>query len=123
MLRVKECLDRGESVGLLGDRALGGERTARCPFLGTPARFPLGPWLLAGALGAPVALFFGLYRGGARYEVEFEPFSEGALVPRGARDAAAAEAAQRYAARLEHHARRAPYNWFNFYDFWDANRA
>jgi len=123
MLRVKECLDRGETVGLLGDRALGAERTARCAFLGAPAPFPLGPWLLAAALGAPVALFFGLYRGGARYEVELEPFSEGVPVPRGARDAAAADAAQRYAARLEHYARRAPYNWFNFYDFWDAGRA
>jgi len=26
---------------------------------------------------------------------------------------------QRYAERLEHYARLAPYNWFNFYPFWD----
>jgi predicted LPLAT superfamily acyltransferase len=26
---------------------------------------------------------------------------------------------QRYLARLEHYARLAPYNWFNFYSFWD----
>jgi predicted LPLAT superfamily acyltransferase len=25
---------------------------------------------------------------------------------------------RRYSARLEHHMRRAPFNWFNFYDFW-----
>jgi predicted LPLAT superfamily acyltransferase len=25
---------------------------------------------------------------------------------------------QRYVTRLEFHCRRAPYNWFNFYDFW-----
>jgi predicted LPLAT superfamily acyltransferase len=26
---------------------------------------------------------------------------------------------QRYAARLAYHTVHAPYNWFNFYDFWD----
>ena len=30
---------------------------------------------------------------------------------------------RRYAARLEHHARAAPYNWFNFYDFWGGHEA
>jgi predicted LPLAT superfamily acyltransferase len=123
MLRVHECLGRGEIVGFLADRPLGGERTAACSFLGAPARFPLGPWLIAAALGIPVALFFGLYRGGARYEVSFEVFSEGERVTRDAREAAAARSLERYVARLEHHARRAPYNWFNFYDFWDAGRA
>jgi predicted LPLAT superfamily acyltransferase len=123
MLRVKEHLERGEIVGILGDRPLGGERTAVCDFFGAPARFPLGPWLLAGALGCPVALFFGLYRGGARYQVELEAFSDGERVAREARTAAAARNAARFVTRLEHHARCAPYNWFNFYDFWEAGRA
>lgn len=123
MLRVSECLERGEIVGILGDRPLGGERTAACEFLGAPARFPLGPWLLAAALGCPVALFFGLYRGGARYEVELEAFSDGERVPREVREAAATKQLERYVKRLEHQARRAPYNWFNFYDFWQAGRA
>jgi len=123
MLRVKECLERGEMVGVLADRPLGGERAASCDFLGAPARFPLGPWLLAAALGSPTALFFGLYLGGARYQVEFEPFGEGERVAREARDDWAAAAAARFVARLEHHARRAPYNWFNFYDFWHTGRA
>ena len=25
---------------------------------------------------------------------------------------------RRYVARLEHYCREAPFNWFNFYDFW-----
>jgi predicted LPLAT superfamily acyltransferase len=123
MLRIKECLERGEIVGILGDRPLSEERTARRDFLGAPARFPLGPWLLAATLGCPVGLFFGLYRGGARYEIELETFSEGERVARQERDAAAARALARFVARLEHHARRAPDNWFNFYDFWEAGRA
>jgi predicted LPLAT superfamily acyltransferase len=120
MLRIKECLERGEIVGILGDRPLSEERTASRDFLGAPARFPLGPWLLAAALGCPVGLFFGLYRGGARYEIVFETLSEGGSVARDARDGVAALWLRSYVARLEHHARRAPYNWFNFYDFWHA---
>jgi predicted LPLAT superfamily acyltransferase len=123
MLRIKECLERGEMVGMLGDRPLDGERSASLPFLGAPARFPLGPWLLAAVLGCPTALFFGLYRGGARYEVLLEAFSPGERVPRETREAAAARSLERYVARLEEYARSAPYNWFNFYDFWQAGRA
>ena len=123
MLRIKECLERGEIVGILGDRPLSDERSASRDFLGAPARFPLGPWLLAAALGCPVGLFFGPYQGGARYAVELESFSDGERVPRETREAAAASQLERYVARLEHHARRAPYNWFNFYDFWQAGGA
>jgi predicted LPLAT superfamily acyltransferase len=122
MLRIKECLERGEIVGILGDRVLGGERALTRTFLGQAARFPLGPWLLAAALGVPLALFFGLYGGADRYDVRFELLSEGERVPRSERGATAEHWLEQYVARLEHYARGAPYNWFNFYDFWDAPR-
>ncbi|MDH3287960.1 MAG: lipid A biosynthesis acyltransferase [Betaproteobacteria bacterium] len=121
ILRVRECLEHGEIVGILGDRPYRGSRTRPCSFLGATARFPLGPLLLAGALGAPVVMFFGLYRGGARYELHLETLTEGALVSREARSATAERLLERYVARLEHHTRQAPYNWFNFYDFWDED--
>jgi predicted LPLAT superfamily acyltransferase len=105
LLRVRECLERNEIVGLLGDRALRSDRSVRCDFLGAPASFPRGPLRLASILDVPVVLFFGLHLGGRRYALHFEPF---------AGDVA------RYAARLEHYCRLAPYNWFNFYDFWRA---
>ena len=123
MLRIKECLERGEIIGILGDRVVGGERASMRPFLGRSALFPLGPWLLAAALGVPVALFFGLYGGDDRYDVRFELVSEGGELPRSERNAIAEHWLGHYVARLEHYARAAPYNWFNFYDFWDASRA
>lgn len=118
MLRVKECLDRGEIVGMLGDRPFGASKVRARIFLGSMAPFPLGPWLLAAMLGVPVVLFFGLYRGGSRYELIFEALSEGKSVPRAERLATAEHWLERYVARLEHYTREAPYNWFNFYDFW-----
>jgi predicted LPLAT superfamily acyltransferase len=105
LLRVRECLERNEIVGMLGDRSLRSERSVRCDFLGAPASFPQGPLRLAAVLDVPVVLFFGLYLGGRRYALHFEPF---------------AGDVERYASRLEHYCRLAPYNWFNFYDFWRA---
>ena len=118
LLRAQECLERGEIVGILADRSLRDGRDCRCDFLGSPARFPLGPFLLAGLLHAPVILAFGLYRGGRRYDVHLEPFAERIELDRRDRAGSLRPWVERYAARLEQRCREAPYNWFNFYDFW-----
>lgn len=118
MLDIQQAVQSGALVALLVDRVQPGGDTVEAPFFGRAARFPVAPWLIAAVLKVPVALGFGLYRGGNRYELVFEAFSDGFDVPRAQRRAATAALIQRYAARLEHHARTAPYNWFNFYDFW-----
>lgn len=122
MLQVKECLDRGGIVGVMGDRVTDEEQTVGCKFFGRDARFPAGAIRLAHVVRAPVVLFCGLYRGGNRYEVRLESFSDGGPVSRERRDIALTEDVQRYADRLEDLCRRAPDNWFNFYDFWDEGR-
>lgn len=117
-MAIKRATDDGELVALLVDRARPGEPFLPAPFLGHMAPFPTSPWLIASALKVPVVLAFGLYRGGSRYDLVFEAFSEGLAIARHQRAQALLALIQRYAARLEHHARNAPYNWFNFYDFW-----
>ncbi len=124
MLAIKETLDRNGIVALLVDRARPGEPYELAEFLGRPAPFPTGPWVLAAALGAPVALAFGLYRGQNRYDLHFESFIERRVeerIGRGERQAAAAACVRRFAERLAVRARLAPYNWFNFYDFWQQS--
>ena len=118
MLEIQQAVQSGAMVALLIDRAHPGGQSAMVPFFGTEAPFPTTPWMIAAALKAPVVLAFGLYRGGNRYELVFEPFTDGIDVPRAQRGAEIAAAVRRYAARLEDMARHAPYNWFNFYDFW-----
>ena len=117
-MAIKRATDDGELVALLVDRARPGEPSLPAPFLGLPAPFPTAPWLIASALKVPVVLAFGLYRGGNRYDLVFEAFSEGFAIPRQQRAQALYALIQRYAGRLEYYARNAPYNWFNFYDFW-----
>lgn len=120
LLRVKECLERREIVGILGDRILRSEKTVACEFLGGSAPFPQGPLQLACTLKVPVVLFFGLYQGGPRYSVHFERLAMAPDIDRRDRAGRLALLVARYAQRLEHYCRVAPYNWFNFYDFWRA---
>ena len=76
--------------------------------------------MFANALRVPVVLAFGLYRGGDRYDLHFERFAFELPRDRRERNAALVDVVQRFADRLAHFARLAPYNWFNLYDFWDA---
>lgn len=119
VMQIHQACSAGAMVALLVDRVRGDEPALPARFLGEEARFPTAPWLIAAALRVPVVLAFGLYRGGSRYDLVFEPFADPVEAPRGRRTAALSMLIRRYAARLETFARGAPYNWFNFYDFWN----
>ncbi len=121
VLAIKQATDDGAVVALLVDRARPGEPWLPAPLLGASAPFPVAPWLIAAALKVPVVLAFGLYRGGNRYDLAFEVFSPGLAIERHNRSQRLAELVEAYARRLEHHVRSAPYNWFNFYDFWQTD--
>jgi len=120
-LAINDAMQQNALVGLLVDRARPGEAQQRVPFLGDDAPFPNAPFLIAAALKAPVVLCFGLYRGGRRYDLHFELFADTVAIPRAQRYQQLAELQARYAGRLEHHVRLAPFNWFNFYDFWQGD--
>jgi predicted LPLAT superfamily acyltransferase len=120
VFNIRECIERGEMVAILADRVGPDGRATEATFLGAPARFASGPFILAAALGCPVYLTFGLYRGDNRYDLYCEPFMERVELPRKGRDLALREVVARFSERLEHYVRLAPYNWFNFYDFWSA---
>ncbi len=118
ILRVQECIDRGEFIAILGDRTGLSEGTAPVSLLGGTALLPTGPYTLAAVLRCPVYLTFGLYHAPNTYALYCEPFATRIELPRGDRAAAAARLAQRYAERLEFYLRRAPYCWFNFFAMW-----
>ncbi|MDN7140450.1 glycosyl transferase [Pseudomonas sp. JQ170] len=121
MLQLSERLERGEWLAIAGDRVpLHGARTVEVDFLGHPAAFPQGPWLLAGLLKCPLNLLFCLKQQG-RYQVMLEPFASTIEWRRGQRDPVIAEWAGRYADRLGHYCLQAPQQWFNFYPFWKTD--
>lgn len=118
LLQAQASLQQGSLIGALGDRVTAGERVAYCRFFDQDVAFPTGPLLLAALMECPVILFFGLYRGGRRYDLHFETLADRIVLDRRHRQEQLGVWAQRYADRLQHFARSAPYNWFNFYDYW-----
>jgi predicted LPLAT superfamily acyltransferase len=118
LILVAERLRDGHFVGVLADRNLDGRDMQRIPFLGAPAAFPQGPFRVAMLLHRPVVMMAGVYKGSGRYEVRFELLAPASETRPADPQAWLDEIMRRYVSRLEALCREAPYNWFNFYDFW-----
>lgn len=117
--QAREAIRAGKSVAVLADRVGLSNKNTTVDFLGSPALFATGPFLLAAVLRCPVFLTVGLYDGDRGYQLHCEPFLSVDELPAGRpSDEWARLQVERYARRLEHFCRLSPYNWFNFYDFW-----
>jgi predicted LPLAT superfamily acyltransferase len=117
---LEQRLRRGEHVAIMADRVSVNhkERSIHAPFLGRPAPFPEGPFILASLLRCPVYLVFCL-KIGPKYRVFLERFADPLELPRADRRAALERTVARYAQRLESYCLLAPTQWFNFFHFWD----
>ncbi|MBL8342475.1 MAG: acyl-CoA synthetase [Rubrivivax sp.] len=136
-LAIRDWLDAGGLAGLLGDRfvavavadagraAAARHGTVDIPFLGKPAPFTDGPLRLAMLLRRRVIFMVGLYLGGRRYDLRFEELADfrEPIADAAERERRLHEALHAYVARLEALVREAPYNWFNFHDFWHEDAA
>ena len=127
-LAIRDALDAGHLVGLLGDRFLAADRARapaiELPFLGQPAPFSDGPLRLAMLLRRRVLFMVGLYEGGRHYNLRFEllaDFREPPATP-ALREQAVRAALEAYVQLLEKLCRESPYNWFNFHDFWHEDK-
>lgn len=118
-LTLREKIEEGGVLAIMADRVGAGDKWIEVDFHGEKARFATGPFLLASVLKCPVYLVCGLYFEPNRYELFCEPFAERIQLPRGNREAGLEKAVRQYAERLESYSRRAPNNWFNFFDFWE----
>ncbi len=128
---LEAALNRGEWIAIAADRLPvtegregGSHNTVTVPFLGAPARFPIGPYVLAECLKAAVVTLFAV-RTGDTITIHSAPFAERIereVVPgmsrREARRRHYRTWAQRYAEVLGQMAVAYPQNWFNFYDVW-----
>ncbi|MFH0257553.1 glycosyltransferase [Vibrio rumoiensis] len=126
---LQQKLEQGEWVVIVGDRTsvTKEQRVIWADFLGKPAPFPQGPFMLASVLAAPVYLLFGLRdeqqsQQRPSYHVYFEPFADQIVLPRKQRMQALQSVVEQYAARLEHFTLQAPLQWYNFFNFWQLTR-
>lgn len=115
---MAERIARGGFVVIAADRIpVSGERMRAVPFLGAPALFPEGPFLLATLLRCPV-YELGCVREGESFQIDFTLFDDTAELSRRDREAWICNAMHRYADGLAQRVRRQPLQWFNFYPFW-----
>ncbi len=122
MLKINQKLQDGALVGLLADRASGPSKHETFSFLGRDAHFPCGPFRMAVMLKYPIYFMGGLYRGDNRYEIHFELLEDFSQPLSRDRDAAVRGIMAKYVATLERYCVAAPFNWFNFFDFWGDHR-
>jgi predicted LPLAT superfamily acyltransferase len=125
-IMLEDKIAQGEWIVIVGDRTSTSveQRSVWADFLGKPAPFPEGPFLLASILKAPVYLLFGLRddrRIDAHFDVYFEPFREQIKLPRRKREQGLQEVVNDYAGRLEFYTLKAPLQWYNFFNFWQLN--
>lgn len=121
-LQIRAAVERGDWVAILADRAgLDGGGSHATSLLGSQVRLPLGPFQIATMIGCPILLATASRVGDARYRVESELLYAGAQVPRRERGKVVAELVERYAEYLERTCLRIPYQWFNFYEYWDED--
>ena len=120
-LTLKERIDQGEYVVIVGDRisVKNPEHSVSHSFLGSPADFAIGPWVLASVLECPVYLLFCMRKNqGPGYDVFFNTFRDQVRIRRRQRSTDLTEVLDDYVAMLEQIAKQYPYQWYNFYDFW-----
>jgi len=119
---LADRIEKGEHIAIAGDRVpLNSERTVEAEFLGHSAQFPAGPYLIASVLRCPVFLLACVHSGSG-YSVHIEPLAERMVLPRADRQGAMVKYAADYARWLEGCLRQSPYDWFNFFPFWDQGR-
>ncbi|MHB1530730.1 LpxL/LpxP family acyltransferase [Acidithiobacillus sp.] len=118
MIRVQEQLGKGALVGLLGDRSFGMEKVQPITFLGEPALWPSGPFRMAAILRRQIFFMVGMHTGPEKYEIFFDELANFKNIERADREAAIQRAMEKYVKLLEKYCHMAPYNWFNFFDFW-----
>ncbi|KJF97037.1 glycosyltransferase family 2 protein [Photobacterium leiognathi] len=125
-IMLQQKVEQGEWVVIVGDRTsvTKEQRVVWADFLGKPAPFPQGPFILASVLKVPVYTLFGLRddsQATPHFDVYFEPFCEQLILPRKTRETALQETVQRYASRLESYTIKAPLQWYNFFNFWQLS--
>ncbi len=119
-VQIARALQAGEFVCLHGDRTVH-QRSRKIDFLGAPAEFPIGPYALSSIFNSPILPVFVVKTGWRTYRMEaFDPIVLD-RIPSEKRDTKILEAAKKFSELLESVVRAHPYEWHNFYAFWDSS--
>lgn len=117
MVDAVAALQRGEVVTIMADRYVRGS-SSEVRFMGDQVRFPDGAYLLAASNSAPVAVIFAAKTGRNSYTLRLWDSFFPSYGERDERSAMLMDGTRRFAQSLEAYLKRYPYQWYNFYNFW-----
>ena len=121
LLEIKQALANKEIIAMHGDRFISGNKTIMIDFLGKPAKFPIGPWLLASRFNVPVSYVFAVKETSKQYRFYATPIK---IVPHTKNTLHCEElltnSMKEYVIELEKTVRKYPLQWYNYYDFWKS---
>lgn len=116
MLQIKIVLNNGEYICFNGDRYMAKEHVATIDFFGTQAMFPMGLFKIAAKCRVPIVFYYSMREPDCTYRFMFEE----AVIDRKTTPEMILE---QYTHSLEKVVRKYPRQWFNFYDFWNIEKA
>ncbi|TCM63217.1 putative LPLAT superfamily acyltransferase [Acinetobacter calcoaceticus] len=118
-LLLQEKIQQGEWIVIAADRVpVQSDRVQQLSFLGAEAAWPQGAWVLAQLLHVPVLAVF-CYRVQHNFHVQIHKITDQFNAPRADRLRSMQRFMQCYVQLMEGYCLRAPYQWFNFYHFWN----
>lgn len=121
---LSEQIENGGLVFCAADRtsARTRNRCIRTDFLGKPADFPYGVFLIAALLNAPTYFMFALRTRTASLFPRYNMFVERAKTdfncPRSEREERIRALCREFVDKLEKYCVMFPFQWYNFFDFW-----
>jgi len=126
IIKLKEQIEKGGWVVIAADRIPvqnienTGEHIVKVEFFGNEASFPQGPWILASILKCQVYDLTCLWQK-EKYHVIMKKLFDKVCLSRGQRKREVRKYIVEYSKRLEVECRKAPDQWYNFYDFWSQS--
>lgn len=124
MVTLMEAVEQGALVVVAGDRTSpkSKEKVLRINFLGKEASFPYGVFLIPALMKVPVYFMFGLRSKlsifNPKQNVYIEKCHTDFNCSRTEREERIIQCCGEFVARLEKYCILYPYQWYNFFDFW-----
>ena len=113
---ISDALNKNELVCMHADRFLEGNKTITTDFLGEPARFPIGPFVLASTFKVPVSFVFAVKENKLHYHLFASEIKDYSTIARNER---VQQMLMDYTAEMENKVKQYPEQWFNYYNFWE----
>lgn len=119
---INNALNDKQIICIHGDRFLPGSKKMKAGFLGGEAWFPTGPFYMAMKFNVPVSFVFAIKENNKSYHFFASPpkyYQQEGLQEK--RDITILTIIKDYIYEMEKTIRKYPFQWFNYYDFWEEN--